>query len=39
MLSIPGRMGHLLLHPDFDVDRLNVIHTGLDGSFTASSRL
>ena len=39
MLSILGRIGHLLRHPDFDVDELDVIYTGPDRSFIAPSGL
>ena len=35
MLSILGRIGHLLRHPDFYVDQLDVIYTGSDRSFIA----
>ena len=36
MLSILGRIGHLLRHPGFYVDQLDVIYTGSDRSFIAS---
>ena len=39
MLSILGRIGHLLHHSDFYVDQLDVIYTGPDRSFIGSSRL
>ena len=35
MLSILGRIGHLLRHLDFYVDQLDVIYTGSDWSFIA----
>ena len=37
MLSILGRAGHLLRHPGFEVNQLDVIHTGPDRSFTEPS--
>ena len=39
MLSILGRIGHLLGHPDFYEDRLDVIYTGPDRSFIMPSGL
>ena len=39
MLSILGWIGHLLRHLDFYADRLDVIYTGSDRSFIASSEL
>ena len=39
MLSILGRIGLLLCHPNFDVDQLDVIYTGPDRSFIAPSGL
>ena len=39
MLSILGRIGHLLRHSGFSVDQLDVIFTGPDMSFIAPSRL
>ena len=35
MLSILGRIGHLLRHPDFYVDQLDVIYSGPDRLFIA----
>ena len=37
MLYILGQIGHLLRHLGFYVDQLDVIYTGLDRSFFASS--
>ena len=37
MLSILGRIGLLLRHPGFYVDQLDIIYTGSDRSFIASS--
>ena len=39
MLSILGRIGHLLRHPGFYVDQLDVIYTGPERSFIAPSGL
>ena len=39
MLSILGWIGHVLHHPDFYVDQLDVIYTGTDRSFIASFEL
>ena len=35
MLSILGRIGHLLRRPDFYEDQLDVIYTGPNRSFIA----
>ena len=39
MLSILGRIGHLLRHPDFYEDQLDVIYTGPDRPFIVPSGL
>ena len=39
MLSILGWIDHLLRHPDFYEDQLDVIYTGPDRSFIAPSGL
>ena len=39
MLSMLGRIGHLLCNPGFYEDQLDVIYTGLDRSFTTLSGL
>ena len=39
MLSILGQIGHLLCHPDFYEDQLDVIYIRPDRSFIASSGL
>ena len=39
MLSILGWIGHLLRHPGFYVDQLDVIYTGPERSFIAPSGL
>ena len=39
MLSILGRIGHLLRHPEFYGDQLDVIYIGPDMSFIAPSEL
>ena len=39
MRTGPDRIGHLLRHPDFYVDQLDVIYIGSDRSFIAPSEL